>query len=97
MFVADGRLYRCTAAGKAALERQDASLPVEFRRVLGLIESDTHSDSLRTRLPNFSEAQIHHLLAKLVEQGLVETVAASADHDLDFTGNFSRSDLLPKR
>jgi hypothetical protein len=93
VIVADGRLYRRTAAGKTAWERQDPRVPVEFRRILGLIETDTHADSLRSRLANFSEAQTLHLLAKLVEQGLLETVAASSEHDLDFTGNFNVADL----
>ena len=68
-------------------------MPVEYRRILGLIESDTHPDSLRTRLARYSEADLSHLLDELVERGLLQAVEASQDHDLDFTGNFNLADL----
>jgi hypothetical protein len=87
------RLYRRTEAGKAAWQRQDARVPLEYRRVLGLIETDTHPDSLRARLARYSEAETLHLLDELVDLGLVEAVEASEHHDLDFTGNFNVADL----
>jgi hypothetical protein len=91
--MASGRLYRRTQAGKAAWQRQDASVPLEYRRILGVIETDIHPDSLRTRLARYSEAEMLHLLDELVENGLLEAVEAGKHHDLDFTGNFTTVEL----
>lgn len=86
-------LYRRTGAGNAAWQRQDEGVPVEYRRILGLIETDTHPDSLRTRLARYSEADMRHLLDELVHRGLLEAVAAAEHQDLDFTSEFSIRDL----
>ena len=91
--MASGRLYRRTQAGKTAWQRQDARVSVEYRRILGLIETDIHPDSLRARLARYSQAEMLHLLDELVEQGLLEAVEAGEHHDLDFTGNFTTADL----
>jgi hypothetical protein len=89
-----GRLYRRTEAGKTAWQRQDARVPLEYRRILGVIETDIHPDSLRARLATrYSEAEMLHLLEELVENGLLETVEAGKHHDLDFTGSFTTTDL----
>ena len=86
------RLYRRTQAGTAAWQRQDAKVPLEFRRILGLIEGDMHFDSLRGRVP-FTEIGLSHILEELVEQGFLEAVQASESHDLDFTGSLNLSDI----
>jgi hypothetical protein len=91
--MASGQLYRRTEAGKAAWQRQDALVPVEYRRVLGMVESDTHPDSLRARLARYSDAEILHLLDELVEQQLLEAVEAKEKHDLDFTSTLNLADL----
>jgi hypothetical protein len=91
--MASGRLYRRTQAGKAAWQRQDARVPLEYRRILGVIETDIHPDSLRARLARYSEAEMLHLLEELVENGLLEAVEAGEQHDLDFTGNFTTAEL----
>jgi hypothetical protein len=89
----DKRLYRRTPAGTAAWQRQDDRVPLDYRRILGVIEGDTHPDSLRARLARFAPADLPHLLDELVEQGLLEAVEAGEQHDLDFTGNFNLADL----
>ena len=86
------RLYRRTAKGTAVWQRQDPSVPLEFRRILGIIEGDMHPDSMRGRLP-FTEIGLHQLLEELVEEGFVEAVDASESNDLDFTGSLNFSDL----
>lgn len=92
--MANAQLYRRTAAGKLAWQHQDARVPLEYRRILGLIgESDTHPDNLRARLAHYSDADMLHLLDELVERGLLEAVKASEHHDLDFTGDFTITDL----
>lgn len=90
--MANRRLYRRTQAGTAAYQRQDSRVPLEFRRVLGVIDGEMHPDSLRGRLP-FTEIGLSQLLEEMVEQGFLETVAATESHDLDFTGNLNLSDL----
>jgi len=86
-------LYRRTQAGNAAWQRQDPAVPAEYRRLLGLIEGDTHPDHLRGRLGNYSDAQIRNLLATMVGRGLLQEVESAAEHELDFTGNFTRGAL----
>jgi hypothetical protein len=88
-----GRLYRRTQAGQAAWQRQDARVPVELRRVLGLIEGEMHPDSVRARLVRFSADEVLEILDHLVEQGLLEAVDAKEHHDLDFTNSFPLSDF----
>ena len=90
--MANRRLYRRTKAGTAAWQRQDPSVPLEYRRVLGVIDGDMHPDSFRARLP-FTESGLAALLEDLVGDGYLEAVEAAAGHDLDFTGNFSLADL----
>lgn len=72
--MASGRLYRRTEAGTAAWQRPDALVPVEYRRLLGLIESDTHPDTLRARFPRLSADGAARLLDELVERGFLEPV-----------------------
>ena len=86
------RLYRRTGKGTAVWQRQDPSVPLEFRRILGIIDGDMHPDSMRGRLP-FTEIGLHQLLEELVEEGFLEAVEASENHDLDFTDSLKLSDL----
>ena len=86
-------LYRRTETGKLAWQRQDARVPLEYRRVLGMLEGEIHPDNLRARLARYSTSETQHLLDELVEQGLAEAVEAGEHHDLDFTGDFDFSDL----
>jgi hypothetical protein len=86
--MAGRQLFRRTEAGTAAWQRQDARVPLEYRRLLGLIEGDTHPDDLRARFPSLSEAATARLLDVLVEQKLVEAV-----EELDFFGSFDLVDL----
>ena len=86
------RLYRRTGKGTTAWQRQDPSVPLEFRRILGVIDGDMHPDSMRGRLP-FTEIGLTHLLEELVEEGFLEAVDAAESHDLDFTGSLNLSDI----
>ena len=90
--MANRRLYRRTQAGTTAWQHQDPRVPLEYRRVLGVIDGDMHFDSLRGRLP-FTEIGLSALLEDLVEDGFLEAVEATKVHDLDFTSNLNLSDL----
>ena len=92
------KLYRRTAAGKLAWQRQDAGVPVDYRRILGVVgEAPMHLDNLRTRLVRYSESELRSLLEELAELGLVEASAAKSHHDLDFTGDFTVNDLWKRK
>ena len=91
--MANGRVYRRTPAGTAAWQRQDPSVPVEYRRIVGLIDGEIHPDNLRARLSRFSLDETLELLDELVQRGLLEAVEAAEHHDLDFTNSFSLAEL----
>jgi hypothetical protein len=87
------RLYRRTEAGRKAWETQNPGVPLECRRVLGLIGVDTDPDALRTRL-GCSETALNEILEELEELNLVKSVEASLERtDLDFTGKFSKAQI----
>lgn len=92
------RIYRLTEAGLKAHESGGSGLPAHLRGVLGLIETDTHSDFLRANLRRrLSEKQIFDRLDELAALGLLESEPASAHHDLDFTGSHSLDEKPVRR
>ena len=76
--------YRRTAAGEEALRSVDTAIPVDYRRILCLIEGDTHANVIRGRLRRYADALIADWLAELEELGFIEPARASAAFDLDF-------------
>src|SRR5436190_264248 len=50
------RIYQRTEAGEKAWESRDPGVPAEQRRILGLINGETHSDLLQNRLRHYSAA-----------------------------------------
>jgi hypothetical protein len=92
----EDRIYRRTEAGQKAWESRDPGLPAEQRRILGLINGETHSDLLQKRLRHCPAAQISRWLAQLEGQGLLLSVPGAVEHNLDFTGNFTASELMGK-
>jgi len=80
-----GRVYRRTESGQNAWSNPDASLSVEHREVLALIETGTHWDEIRKLLRRHADYQ---LLADLEAAGLVVSEVAAPESDLDFTGSF---------
>ena len=91
--VKTSRLYRRTEAGRKVWDAQDASVPLEYRRVLGLVTMDTDPDMVRARL-GLSRSALDEMLHELEEQGLVRSIDAGLDRtDLDFTGRLSVADI----
>ena len=76
--------YRRTEAGDEAVRSVDTAIPVDYRRILCLIEGDTHTNVIRGRLRRYRDALIDSWLAELEELGFIETARASAAYDLDF-------------
>jgi hypothetical protein len=80
------RLYRRTDAGRKAWDTQDMQVPLEYRRVLGLVGHDTDPRELRAKL-GWSEAALNEILDELEGQGMVSSVETDPERtDLDFTG-----------
>ncbi len=89
-----GRIYRMSTSGRRAWEKEDATVPGALRRILGMLDSDTHADVVRGYLRRYPDQLIQEWLAELEELGLVESRPDKASHDLDFTGNFKLPQLI---
>ena len=84
-------LYRRSEAGRKAWDTQAADVPLEYRRVLGLVSEGSDPKDIGSRL-GWSDVELDEILAELVERGLVERVELD-EADLDFTGAFSLAQL----
>ena len=62
----------------------DTAIPVDYRRILCLIDGDTHANVVRGRLRQYSDALIADWLAELEEIGFIESMGAGDTYDLDF-------------
>jgi DNA-binding MarR family transcriptional regulator len=87
-------LYRRTDAGRKAWDSQEANVPLEYRRVLGLFVHDTDPREVRAKL-GWSEGALNDILEELEEKGLLERYETDDRVDLDFTGSFSVAGLNP--
>jgi CheY-like chemotaxis protein len=90
-------VYYLTTAGKdavAAKDGQPAKLPLDYRRILGMIESEGHIDVIRGRLRRFSDRLIQEWLKELEDLKLVESALPGKEDDITFTG-LRRPDLPP--
>ena len=81
------RLYRRTDAGRKAWDTQAANVPLDYRRVLGLIVDESDPKDVCAKL-DWSEYALDEVLEELEKAGLVERLETD-DSDLDFTGTFS--------
>src|SRR5512135_811444 len=79
------RIYSRTPAGDVALTSVDVATPADYRRILGVIEGDTHSDVIRGQLRQFPDALLADWLSELEELGFVHWTAADPTHGLDFS------------
>jgi hypothetical protein len=80
-------IYRRTVAGQSAWETE-APLTPPLRRVLGLVEGETHAHALRRLLGHHTESNLAYWLSQLQKLGLLEARASDLESDLDFTGSF---------
>ena len=81
-------VYYLTAAGKDAIAAKDGDikLPLEYRRILGMIEAEGHIDVIRGRLRRFSDRLIQEWLKELEDLKLVESGLPGKEEDITFTG-----------
>jgi len=87
------RIYQRTEAGLKALDDSSSVLRPEARWALGLVKSGTHADTVRAGMRHYPEQRVVDVLADLESRGFIKSVPASAEHNLDFTGNFSLAEL----
>lgn len=85
------RLYRRTDAGRKAWDTQAANVPLDYRRVLGLVGDESDAKDVCAKL-GWSEAALEEILEELEQAGMVERLQTD-DTDLDFTGAFSAARL----
>jgi CheY-like chemotaxis protein len=88
-------VYSLTDAGKAALSAKgsEAALPLEYRRLLGLIDVGGHVDVIRGRLRRFPDRLIEEWLKELVDLKMIEPGPQAQLEDFTFSGQ--RVPLLP--
>lgn len=87
------RLYSLTDAGRRAWDAQSGKVPLDSRRVLGLIKRDTDPRDLSRRL-GWSETAVKEILRELEDGGYVRSLGvAQTREDLDFTDSFYLEDI----
>jgi len=84
------RNYRRTAAGDEAFASDDTAVPSDYRRVLGVIDGETHFDVIRGRLRQYPRALLEEWLAEIEELGYIESSPTEAALDLDFVAHFKK-------
>jgi len=67
------------------LASSDTAIPSDYRRILRIVERDTHCDVVRGRLRQFADSLLFDWLAELEEIGYVGSRLADYTQDLDFT------------
>ena len=68
------RSYKITATGKDARAGEDTAIPTDYRRLLALIEDQTHFNVIRGRLREYPDHLLEEWLAELEELGFIETL-----------------------
>lgn len=87
------RLYSRTDAGSRAWDSQNNQVPLDCRRVLGVVGHDTAPRDIREKL-GWSEAAVDEILKELEEGGLLKSVDTGPEESaLDFTGQFLVADI----
>lgn len=84
-----GRIYRLTQAGASARGKGGGGLEQHLRKVLQVIQGDTHVDVIRGFLRHYPNEKLEEWLAQLEASGLVRSTTADETHDLDFTSSFT--------
>lgn len=89
MLAKTDRIYRRTEAGLKALQNPKSGLPAAYRRILGLIEGETHSDAVRGGMCPCSNRQVFDWLDEIETLGFAELASFTSSPGPDTTGNFS--------
>src|SRR3954469_16776536 len=81
-------VYYLTGEGRDAMSKKDgeSKLPLDYRRLLGLIELEGHVEVIRGRLRRFPDRLIDEWLKELEDLKMVATRPAGKLDDFTFTG-----------
>ncbi len=88
-------VYTLTVAGKTAAQAKDgdSTFPLEYRRLLGLIQVEGNAEVIRGRLRRFPDRLIEEWLKELLDLKMIEAGPEANLEDFTFTG--LRVPLLP--
>jgi len=87
------RLYTRTDAGRRTWDTQNTRVPLDCRRVLGVVGQDTSAADICAKL-GWSGPAVKAILDELEEGGLVKSVDMGPDrNELDFTDSFRIEDI----
>jgi len=89
------RIYRLTAAGRAAWENEDAAVPGDYRRILWMM--DIHGGAAERLTKAYPSEMLTEWLAEMEEIGLIETVPEGATKQNDFAAYGSDKTLAISR
>jgi hypothetical protein len=78
----DMSIYQRTEAGLKAWRSPRSGLPAQYRSILGLIQTETHSDAILAGLGHYTDKQILDWLAELETLGFIESVAVASNRTL---------------
>src|SRR3954471_16268879 len=87
------RTYSLTEAGSQRLA-QPSALSVPCRRILRLLDGETHFAVIARDMAMCAEMQVMAWLQELESAGLLKSQAATDASDLDFTGTLLVADLV---
>jgi len=68
--------YQRTASGEAALHSEDTAIPDDYRRILAILDGQTHVNVLRGRLRRYSDDLIADWLQELEDIGFIERIGS---------------------
>src|SRR5258708_33641559 len=90
-------VYYLTGEGRDAMSKKDgeSKLPLDYKRLLGLIELEGHVEVIRGRLRRFPDRLIDEWLKELEELKMVSSRPAGGLADFTFTCR--PVPLLPQR
>jgi hypothetical protein len=75
-------IYQRTEAGLRAWRSPRSGLPAQYRSILGLIQTETHSDAILAGLGHYTDQQILDWLAELETLGFIESLPVAPRRDL---------------
>ena len=73
------RVYRLTAAGRAAWESQDTAVPEDYRRILWLMDFHGQDSVVAELLRRYPHNVLDEWLSEMEDLGLIELAAVSPD------------------
>jgi len=78
-----GKYYRLTAEGRSLWSRrQTVELPLEYRRILGVVDFAGHREVIASYLARYPTGKVDELLAEFEDLRLIEAVAPPEEKSL---------------